>query len=102
MRVTQTRAFSLWRRNPRRTKALVAVAALAAAIPVMVSQTSGGVSAVPNLPVIPSSTQFDVTGFLQSATLDQTCVTAAGATLDAQGKAQAAHCGGTMVINGQT
>ena len=63
---------------------------------------AGGVSAVPNLPVIPASTQFDVTGFLQSATLDQACLSAAGTSIDAQGNPQAAHCGGTMVINGQT
>ncbi len=103
MRISQARAlFSLRRRNPRRTKALAALAVLAAGIPVMMNQ-SGGVSAVPNLPVIPASTQFDVTGFLQSATLDPACVAAAGANPDASGvHPQLAHCGGTMVINGQT
>ncbi len=54
------------------------------------------------LPVLPASTQFDITGFLQSATLDAACVAAAGANLDAQGFPQAAHCGGTMMLNGHT
>ncbi len=50
--------------------------------------------------VLPSSTQFDITGFLQDAKLDQTCVAAAGANLDANGFPQAAHCGGAMQLNG--
>lgn len=54
------------------------------------------------LPVLPASTQFDITGFLQSATLDQACVAAAGASLDAQGNPKVAHCGGTMILNGHT
>ena len=46
----------------------------------------GGASAqVP----IPASTQFDITGFLQSATLDQSCT-------------GSAHCGGTLQVNGHT
>jgi len=54
------------------------------------------------LPILPPSTQFDITGFLQVATLDQACVTAAGAAVDANGFPQAAHCGGTMLLNGHT
>jgi hypothetical protein len=46
-----------------------------------------------------SSTQFDLTGFLQTATLDQACVTAAGSALDADGNPQVAHCGGTLMVN---
>ncbi len=38
---------------------------------------------------IPASSQFDVTGFIEVATLDPTC-------------AANAHCGGTMIVNGQT
>jgi hypothetical protein len=53
------------------------------------------------LPILPPSTQFDITGFLQVATLDQACVTAAAATLDVNGFPKAAHCGGTMTLNGQ-
>src|SRR5664279_2272146 len=46
----------------------------------------GGVSAqVP----IPASTQFDITGFLQSAKLDPAC--------PGDG-----HCGGTLQVNGHT
>ena len=94
MRISQARAlFSLRRRNPRRTKALAALAVLAAGIPVMMSQ-SAGVSAVPNLPVIPASTQFDVTGFLQSAT--QSCAKYPSDSGDPL------RCGGEMMINGQT
>jgi hypothetical protein len=37
---------------------------------------------------IPPSTQFDLTGFLQEATLDSSCVANA-------------HCGGTLKVNGQ-
>lgn len=36
---------------------------------------------------IPASTQFDITGFIQEATLDATC-------------AANAHCGGTIKVNG--
>jgi hypothetical protein len=36
---------------------------------------------------IPASSQFDVTGFIQEATLDPTCIANA-------------HCGGTITING--
>ncbi|MBZ5523416.1 MAG: hypothetical protein LAP21_14365 [Acidobacteriia bacterium] len=43
-------------------------------------------SATAQLP-IPASTQFDITGFIQEATLDPTC------TADA-------HCGGTIKVNG--
>jgi hypothetical protein len=38
---------------------------------------------------IPASSQFDLTGFIQVATLDAAC-------------AASAHCGGTMVLNGHT
>ena len=47
-----------------------------------------------------SSTQFDMTGFLQTATLDPACVAAAGANLDPQGHPAVAHCGGTLMVNG--
>ena len=64
---------------------------------------AAGTAAVPAvLPVLPSSTQFDVTGMLQEATLDPACVAAAGSSLDAQGNPRVAHCGGTMKLNGQT
>src|SRR5471030_457543 len=36
---------------------------------------------------IPASTQFDITGFIQEATLDSTCIANA-------------HCGGTIKVNG--
>ncbi len=101
MRISQARAlFSLRRRKPRRTKALAALAVLAAGIPVMVNQTIGDVGAA--LPTtFAASTQFDLTGFLQSATVDPACVAAAGTSLDAQGNPQVAHCGGTLTVNGQ-
>ncbi|HZX53216.1 MAG TPA: hypothetical protein VFE86_00975, partial [Ilumatobacteraceae bacterium] len=54
------------------------------------------------LPILPPSTQFDITGFLQAATLDQACLTSAAANLDSNGFPQAAHCGGTMTLNGHT
>ena len=54
------------------------------------------------LPVLPPSTQFDITGMLQEATLDPACVAAAGSSLDTRGNPQVAHCGGTMKLNGQT
>jgi hypothetical protein len=55
-----------------------------------------------NLPVLSASTQFDITGFPQSATLDSVCVNAAKAAnaLDAQGQPQYKHCGGTVTLNG--
>jgi hypothetical protein len=53
-------------------------------------------------PVLPSSTQFDITGFLQDAKLDPTCIATAGGSLDPNGFPQAAHCGGTMQLNGHT
>jgi hypothetical protein len=75
--------------------AVLSVGGLAAGL---IPALAAGVG-VPVVPVIPSSTQFDVTGFIQTATLDQTC--AAGTGLDAQGKPAAAHCGGTVTVNGQ-
>lgn len=60
------------------------------------------VAAAANLPVLPPSTQFDITGFLQEATLDAACVAAAGTGVDAQGNPQVAHCGGTLKLNGHT
>ena len=45
-------------------------------------------SAAAQLP-LPASSQFDLVGFIQSATLDPTC-------------AASAHCGGTLVVNGHT
>ncbi len=80
--------------------ALAVVTGLAAATGLAFA--AGAIVVPATLPVLPSSTQFDVTGFLQEATLDQACVTAAGAGLDAQGNPQVAHCGGTMKLNGQT
>ena len=74
--------------------------ALALVTGVAVSTGNGASAAV--LPALPPSTQFDITGFLQVATLDQACVTAAGANLDVQGHPQVAHCGGTMMLNGHT
>lgn len=46
------------------------------------------------VPVLPSSTQFDITGFPTAATLDPVCYAAAA------NQAAAAHCGGTVTING--
>lgn len=74
--------------------------ALALVTGIAVSAGNGASAAV--LPALPPSTQFDITGFLQVVTLDQACVTAAGANLDAQGHPQVAHCGGTMMLNGHT
>ena len=74
--------------------------ALALVTGIAVSTGSGASAAV--LPALPPSTQFDITGFLQVATLDQACVTAAGPNLDAQGFPQVAHCGGSMMLNGHT
>jgi hypothetical protein len=54
------------------------------------------------IPAVAASTQFDITGFLQSATVDAACVAAAGASLDVQGNPKVAHCGGTAQINGHT
>lgn len=45
-------------------------------------------TAVGQLPM-PASTQFDITGFIQEATLDSTCTANA-------------HCGGTIMVNGHT
>jgi hypothetical protein len=45
-------------------------------------------TAMAQLP-IPASTQFDITGFIQDATLDSTC-------------SANAHCGGTITVNGHT
>ena len=58
--------------------ALFATLGLAVGVPVWMNQSPGAVGAAAVVPTLPSSTQFDVTGFLQSATLDQACVTAAG------------------------
>ncbi len=55
------------------------------------------------VPVLPSSTQFDITGFPTAATVDTVCVAAANAAnpLDAVAAQKvAAHCGGTVTING--
>ena len=95
MSIIHSRAlFSRERRNPRRTKALAALAALAVGIPVMVSQTFGGAGAAPTQTTFASSTQFDLTGFLQTATLD--CGTYPSDSGDP------ARCGGTLMVNGQT
>ena len=79
---------------------LALVTGLVAATGLVFAAGAGGVQAV--LPVLPSSTQFDLTGLLQEATLDPACVAGAGTNLDAQGNPQVAHCGGTMKLNGQT
>jgi hypothetical protein len=68
----------------------------------ILSQTKDSVGAAAIVPTPLSSTQFDITGFLQSASLDQACVAAAGTSLDGQGHPQAAHCAGTMMLNGHT
>lgn len=85
----------------RRPQALVAGVAALSLIGFALPDNPAGaalVQAVP--PTLSSSTQFDITGFLEDAQLDTACVAAAGATLDAQGNPQAAHCGGTATING--
>ena len=74
---------------------------MALALVTGIAVSTGSASAAV-LPALPPSTQFDITGFLQVATLDQACVTAAGANLDVQGHPQVAHCGGTMMLNGHT
>jgi hypothetical protein len=76
--------------------------ALALVVGLGVTTQNASVASAAVLPVLPASTQFDITGFLQVATLDATCVTNAGATLDAKGFPQVAHCGGTMVVNNHT
>ena len=93
------RLFSGGRRARRRV-GLLAGLALAASVPMLVNIASN-VGAAAVVPTLPPSSQFDITGFLQSATLDPACVAAAGASLDAQGNPQVAHCGGTMTLNGQ-
>jgi hypothetical protein len=66
-----------------------------------VPNNPAGAALIPAVPpTLSSSTQFDVTGFLQDAALDQACVAAAGSAVDAQGNPQVAHCGGTATING--
>jgi hypothetical protein len=80
--------------------ALFATLALAGTITMLMNDGPGSAGAAAVVPTLPSSTQFDITGFLQSATLDPACVAAAGSSLDAQGNPQVAHCGGTMTING--
>jgi len=52
--------------------------------------------ATAQLPVPDAASQFNIDGFLQEATLDTTCITAAAGNAAAQ-----ALCGGTMKINGQ-
>jgi hypothetical protein len=64
------------RRVTRRVALVIAIGVLTSAAPVEAQ--------VP----IPPSTQFDVTGFLQEASLDPAC-------------ASNAHCGGTLRVNGQ-
>jgi hypothetical protein len=51
------------------------------------------------LPTLAASTQFDLTGIIQDAQLDTVCNAQVG--LDPQGKPLAAHCGGTITVNGQ-
>jgi hypothetical protein len=95
-----TRALPATRRR-RRSIGLFAVIGMASALTFGGNANSAAIVEVAAvLPTLPSSTQFDVTGFLQSASLDQACVTAAGASLDAQGHPKVAHCGGSLVLNG--
>ena len=93
------------RHRASRKVRVVAALALVGGLPVLLDHVSAAIlppaAPVANA-VLPSSTQFDITGFLQDAKLDQACVTAAGASVDAQGFLQAAHCGGTMQLNGHT
>ena len=81
---------------------LATALALAVTLPMLLNNNWGNAGAAGVVPTVPASTQFDVTGFLQSASLDQACVTAAGGNSDAQGNPQVAHCGGTMKVNGHT
>src|SRR5471032_2085574 len=90
--------FFFWLRA-RRKIGVISTLTLAATLPMLLSNTSGSVGAAGVVPTVPASTQFDVTGFLQSASLDQTCVTAAGNSADAQGNPLVAHCGGTMKVD---
>lgn len=78
---------------------VVATLALMSTMSVFVDHATASAVVLKRLPV---STQFDITGFLQVATLDQACVTAAGANVDANGFPQAAHCGGGMTLNGHS
>jgi hypothetical protein len=71
-------------RRRRRISGAVFAGLIACAIIVFASLASS--APAPAL-ILPSSTQFDVTGFLQSATLDTPAD---------------AHSGGTMVVNGRT
>src|SRR3954452_2273682 len=99
--------YPMWRRSfrdeqgpPRRiwSKAIAAIA-LVGSFGMFVDQAPASAAV---LPILPPSTQFDITGFLQAATLDQACLTSAAANLDSNGFPQAAHCGGTMTLNGHT
>jgi hypothetical protein len=100
MRTLLLRRSTHAEREPRRRVGVRVVSALAIffSFGVMIDQAPATAAVLP----VPASTQFDITGFLQSATLDPVCVAAAGAALDTHGFTQAAHCGGTMMLNGTT
>lgn len=70
---------------------LVAVLVVAGFAPALASSIASMAAAAPAPAVFvpPTSTQFDIDGLLQSATLDPAC-------------AADAHCGGTLLVNGQT
>jgi hypothetical protein len=97
---TGSRALFHYGHRARRRLAMLTALAVVGSLPVILSQAKDSVGAAAVVPTLPSSTQFDITGFLQSASLDQACVAAAGSSLDGQGHPQAAHCGGTMMLNG--
>ena len=90
----------------RRGKVLTSLAMMTSLAALLGNASAGlntAVALVPRvvLPVLASSTQFDITGFAQSATLDATCMTAAATALpDAQGNPASKHCGGTVTLNG--
>ena len=77
----------------QRRSRVVAAAALVVSFSALIDHASTGLSAtsaapiVAVLPTLAGSTQFDITGFVDTAALDPAC-------------AASAHCGGTMTING--
>ena len=102
MTTIQTRSLFHVRKRTRARLRAVALLTLVAGIPVMLNQAIGDAGAAPIQTTFGASTQFDLTGFLQSASLDPSCVTAAGNSTDAQGNPTVAHCGGTLMVNGQS
>lgn len=99
-------ASGLFRRRVAPTIGALSLLGSALTIAVISSQSgNAGANAPTVAPAsagLPASSQFDITGFLQSATLDSGCYTAQKGLKDAQGNPAEAHCGGTMQINGIT